>query len=168
MLTPTELMTRFPSLAGSLAPTTPTPLLGLYFAAAWCPDCTGVTPVLDKVFTQQKPPKVFDLIYVSSDKDEAQLQGNLPSPSWGFVPFDHEQERSNLKRYFGACAAKEVALLDMKAEDRLSGIPTLILVDKKTGNIVTRDGVDDIMANNDDNGGAQAAVAKWKGLLETN
>ena len=78
------------------------------------------------------------------------------------VPFENVDERSNLKRHFGACAAKEVSVLEMSPEDRKSGIPTLILLQKATGKLLTRDGVDDMMA---DPIGA-AAVQKWKEMLQ--
>ena len=140
------------------------PLLALYFASSWCPDCTGVTPIVNHVFLKSQPQdegKVFDLVYVSSDNDEEQLKGNVPSPKWSLVPFDSVEERANLKRHFGACASKEVEGLGMKPEDRKSGLPTLILLDCKTGKVITRDGVDDITAE----GGGDAAVQKWQDLL---
>ncbi|CAB9508664.1 nucleoredoxin-like [Seminavis robusta] len=159
-LTAQELAKEFPSLAELFA--SPAPILALYFASAWCPDCTGVTPVVDEVFSKKQPAdKLFDLVYVSSDNSEEQLKGNLPSEGWGFVPFDNVEERSNLKRHFGSCAAKEVSVLEMKPEDRKSGIPTLILLEAKTGKVLTRDGVDDIMGV----GGTDTAINKWKGLL---
>jgi hypothetical protein len=104
---------------------------------------------------------VFDLIYVSSDISGEQLMGNLPSADWGFVPFDSVEERSSLKRHFGACAAKEVSELGMTPEDRMSGIPTLILIEKETGKVLTRDAVDDILGA----GGSEAVLQKWKELL---
>ena len=161
MLSSDELKTKFPSLASSLASTSP-PILALYFASSWCPDCTGVTPVLHTFFLQERANKLFDLVYISSDNTEEQLKNNVPSASWGVVPFENVDERSNLKRHFGACAAKEVSVLEMSPEDRKSGIPTLILLEKATGKLLTRDGVDDMMA---DPIGA-AAVQKWKEMLQ--
>lgn len=158
-LTADELKDTFSSLKDPMASTSP--LLALYFASSWCPDCTGVTPVVNDVFLKSQPQedgKVFDLVYVSSDDNEEQLKKYVPSPKWGIVPFDNVEERSNLKRHFGACASKETSVLGMKPEDRKSGIPTLILLDSKTGKVVTRDGVDDILGE----GGGEAAVKKWQ------
>jgi thiol-disulfide isomerase/thioredoxin len=157
-----EFALLFPSLKDPLE--SPAPILGLYFASSWCPDCTAVTPKLHEVFcssANDENNKVFDLIYVSSDYADEQLMGNLPSAGWGFVPFDNVEERSNLKRHFGACAAKEVADLGITPEDRKSGIPTLILLEKQTGKVLTRDAVDDIVGDD----GSEAVLQKWKEML---
>jgi nucleoredoxin len=164
-----ELALRFPSLKESLESSTITPILALYFASSWCPDCTGVTPKLQEICSYSKDnnnnnnQQLFDLIYVSSDYTEEQCKGNLPSSAdcWGCVPFDRVEERSNLKRHFGACAAKEMSDLGMTSEDRKSGIPTLILIDKRTGKMLTRDAVDDIEGER----GSEAILQKWKEML---
>lgn len=166
LLSPTELSTKFPSLQPFLAKSPP--LLGIFFSASWCPDCTPVTLVLNDLFVNDQPQeeekKVFELVYVSSDRDAEQMKKYVPSPKWGVVPFEHVDERADLKRHFGACAGKETAGLGMKAEDRKSGLPTLIVLDSKTGNILTRDGVEDIMGD-DDTHDAKEALQKWIAML---
>lgn len=148
------LFSKFPSLQV----TPQKPLLGLYFAASWCPDCTGVTPVVQEVL--EKNTADMNVVYVASDSTEEQMKSYIPA-SFAAVPFGNAEERSNLKRHFGACASKEVAPLGMTREDRKHGIPTLILLDSDSGRIVTTSGVDDIMGSNRD-----AAVDGWKNLLK--
>jgi hypothetical protein len=60
------------------------------------------------------------------------------------VPYEQAQERIQLKRHFGACAKKELDNpdLDMAAQDRRHGIPTLVLVEASTEQIVAESGVD--------------------------
>jgi nucleoredoxin len=155
-----DLATAFPSLKASLL-SADTPILALYFASAWCSDCQESAPHVTKIFDSQKDDdKIFDLIYVSSDKDAKEMQGNV-NKEWGSVPFENEEERSNLKRHFGACASKEVEGLGIKPEDKKSGIPTLLLLEKKTGKMLTQDAISDIMGDKK----LEDPLATWKSLL---
>jgi hypothetical protein len=52
----------------------------------------------------------------------------------------------------------------MKPGDRKSGLPTLVVLDCKTGNVLTRDGVDDIMGD-DDSHDPKEALNKWISML---
>ena len=113
---------------------------------------------------QEDNKKVFELVYVSSDQNEEQMKKYIPSPKWGFVPFDNTEERAELKRHFGACGARETSELGMKPGDRKSGLPTLVVLDCKTGNVLTRDGVDDIMGD-DDSHDPKDALNKWISML---
>jgi len=142
VLDSTALSTEFPSWR--VLSRVEKKLVGLYFAASWCPDCTGVTPVVDEVFRSAVNDGLMDLVYVASDTTEEQMKGYVPS-GWSAVPFEAEEERSKLKRHFGCCASKEVGPLGMKPEDRKFGIPTLILLDASSGKVVSTDGVNDVM-----------------------
>jgi nucleoredoxin len=156
-----DLAALFPSLKSSIESSDVVPILALYFSSAWCPDCQESAPFVSKVFKSQKEDsKLFDLIYVSSDKDPKQMEANVDD-GWGAVPFKNEDERANIKRHFGACASKEVEPLGMKPEDRKSGIPTLILLDKKTGKTLLPDAVPDIMGETK----VEDPLEKWKSLL---
>ncbi len=88
------------------------------------------------------------------------MAGNLAS-DWKSIPFKQEEEQSNLKRHFGACASKETEGLGMKTEDRKSGIPTLLLLEKITGNVLTRDAVSDVMGDTK----VEDLYTKWKSML---
>jgi nucleoredoxin len=151
-----ELSNRFPSLP--LDEKSSIPFLGLYFAASWCPDVQAATPAVEEFGAANKD--FITIVYVSSDSTEQQMKDYLPSCMMA-VSFKNEDERANLKRHFGACAGKELELLGMKAEDRKFGIPTLIVLDKKTGNVVTNEGVDDIVTRN-----GESVIEKWKGMLK--
>lgn len=163
-----SLATTFPSLKASLEMTN-VPILALYFASSWCPDCQQSAPFVTKIYNSQQEQegdskKLFDLMYVSSDRTKSEMEENLSStPNWLYVPFDNEEERSDLKRHFGACASKEVSMLGMKPEDRKSGIPTLLLIEKKTEQILTSDGISDIMGNTK----VDDPLTKWSSQLSS-
>jgi nucleoredoxin len=125
-----------------------------------------VTPAVNDLFLkgQGDDKKVMDLVYVSSDQTEQQMKKYVPSPKWGVIPFANAEERAELKRHFGACGARETAELGMKAGDRKSGLPTLVVIDSETGNVLTRDGVDDIMGD-DDSHDPKEALQKWVSQL---
>lgn len=152
-LTLKELSSRFPSLP---LENPSAPFLGLYFSAAWCPDCVAATPAVgDFCAANTSDVKVM---YVASESSEEEMKAFCPS-SMGVVPFDNQEERADLKRHFGACAAKEREPLGMTPEERKHGIPTLVILDTATGKIVTADGVNDIEKSNGD-----SVVEKWKAM----
>lgn len=152
-LSAAALTSKFPSLF--TAP--PKPLTGLYFAASWCPDCSVPTPLLKEVHA--KTTNDWNVVYVASDKSDAQVQAFVGDSTFEQIPFANVEERSELKRHFGACAGMEVGLLGMSREDRKFGVPTLIVLETATGNVISTDGVGEIMKNK------EAAVEKWKEQL---
>ena len=136
------LTTSFPSLVQHMSTSR---VLGLYFASAWCPDCTPVTPKLKSIFENQ-PASDFSVVYVSSDNSEQQMMDVFQNQhgKWGMIPFGNFEERNNLKRHFGVCAGKEAMGLGMMTT-RKYGIPTLVLIDCATQEVLTYDGVTDVM-----------------------
>jgi thiol-disulfide isomerase/thioredoxin len=123
-------------------------IVGLLFAASWCPDCTDVIPAIGKVMDTAEEagnPIGLSIIYVSSDNDEDSILQFKPK-SLLHIPYDAVEERSELKRKYQTCASKETSILDMK-ETRKHGIPTLILLEASTGSVFTEHGVDDVMNN---------------------
>jgi thiol-disulfide isomerase/thioredoxin len=155
-----QLASKFPSLKPILE-SQDSPILALYFASAWCDDCQASTPFVQEVVSKHNG--ILDLVYVSSDMDGQEMAGNLASSDWKSIPFQQQEERSNLKRHFGACASKETEGLGMKTEDRKSGIPTLLLLEKSTGNVLTRDAVSDIMGDTK----VEDPYSKWKSMLSS-
>jgi nucleoredoxin len=168
-LTMNSLSTKFPSLAQPMASSK---VMGLYFAASWCPDCTGVTPIIDTMFKVATSSSIssssldhsnlhndvhsLSMVYISSDTTEAQMTKYVPN-GWTTVPFAHVEERTGLKRDFGTCSGSEAGPLKVS---RKFGIPTLIVIQSDTGKILTTKGVDDVMK--DTNG----ALEKWLTMME--
>jgi thiol-disulfide isomerase/thioredoxin len=136
----------------------PKPIVGLLFAASWCPDCTDVVPAIGQVASSSSGQELLDVIYVASDHDEPAVQHFKPS-SLRHVPIAAEPERSDLKRKFRTCAAKEMSNLGIS--ERENGIPTLILLDSITGSVITETAVDDVMSGMPVND----ILDKWKSLM---
>ena len=124
----------------------------LYFAASWCPMSTPVTERIDEIFRDvlMEPPDEdsprnllqrhgVSLVYVSSDRDEAEMEQYL-KPNWMTVPF-HSEERAALKRRFATCARRELQTLGM---ERKHEIPTLIVLSGPTHQVLTFHGVKDV------------------------
>jgi len=98
-------------------------IVGLYFSAHWCPPCRGFTPNLAKIYNDIKGAgKNFEIVFVSSDRDEAtfdEYRGEMP---WLAIPFEDRTSKANLSSKF-----------------KVRGIPTLVLLDE-SGNLITTDG----------------------------
>jgi thiol-disulfide isomerase/thioredoxin len=153
-----EWVTTYPSLNGafnSSASSSPSPtdgLVGILFAAGWCDDCQAFVPLLQTFVElnqkleregQDGSRRSLNVVYVSSDRSREEMEQFKPA-AWMEVPYEQAQERIQLKRHFGACAKKELddPILGMTVHDRRHGIPTLVLVETSTGQIVSENGVD--------------------------
>ena len=76
------------------------PFFGLYFSAHWCPPCRGFTPKLINFYnTVNKNNKQLEIIFVSSDKSEAEFNEYFGTMPWLSIPFKHEAIQ-NLKETF--------------------------------------------------------------------
>jgi len=98
-------------------------VVGLYFSAHWCPPCRQFTPILAGIYQQlQKEKKAFEIVFVSSDKDEKSFKEYFASMPWKAIPFEDNERKGGLGQSYG-----------------VKGIPALILLDPE-GNTITTDG----------------------------
>ena len=68
-----------------------TPFFGLYFSAHWCPPCRNFTPKLINFYqVANKTQKQIEIIFVSSDKNEAEFNEYFGSMPWISLPFKDE------------------------------------------------------------------------------
>ena len=86
---------------------------GLYFSAHWCPPCRGFTPSLATFYKNIQSKKKFEVIFISSDQDEAAFNEYFETMPWKAVPFSDRARKQSLSQQFG-----------------VAGIPTLILLDE--------------------------------------
>ena len=100
-------------------------IVGIYFSAHWCPPCRAFTPNLVKFRDKHKDE--FEIVFVSSDKDEAAQMGYMKETKmkWLAVKFGAKDIKSLKQRY------------------ELKGIPTLIIVGPD-GKTITKDGRSDV------------------------
>jgi len=98
--------------------------IGIYFSAHWCPPCKGFTPVLaEKYKALQDAGKKFEIVFVSSDNDEAQMKAYFAEMPWLALPFDQKDINDNLNEVH-----------------ETEGIPYLVIIDGNTGETITTDG----------------------------
>lgn len=98
--------------------------LALYFAAGWCPMCTSFEPALLQ-FRQaaEDSGNPIELIYVSSDRSEAEQAQRAGGMDMWSVPFHQTKE---IKQKYKVWAGAEVLKLGL---GRRSGVPALVVLD---------------------------------------
>lgn len=118
-------------------------LLGLYFSANWCPPCRQFTPKL--IEFRNMHADQFEVVFVSADRsadDQRKYMQETGMP-WPAIPY----------------ASEQVQLLKEKFD--ISGIPSLVVVDRK-GTLITSQGSLDIDSDHSN------ALTRWQYLSEVN
>lgn len=101
-----------------------TEIVGLYFSAHWCGPCQSFTPELIEFYEDiNKEGKRFEVVFVSSDNDAGGMSKYYAMMPWLAVPFERRDIKAELSSRF-----------------KVRGIPTLVIVDGATGNLITVDG----------------------------
>jgi len=103
-------------------------VVGIYFSAHWCPPCRGFTPKLAEAYTKYVAAgKNFEIVFVSSDKNEPAFDEYFGEMPWLALPFaDRERKEALNKKY------------------KVRGIPSLVIVDED-GSTITTDGRSAVM-----------------------
>jgi len=96
--------------------------LGLYFSAHWCPPCKGFTPQLAKWYNESLKAKGLEVVFVSSDRDDAAFQEYFKEMPWLALSFSDRKRKEQLSSIFG-----------------VEGIPSLVIVGPD-GVTITKDG----------------------------
>jgi nucleoredoxin len=96
--------------------------IGLYFSAHWCPPCRSFTPALAKAYKESLKAKSLEIIFVSSDKSQAEFKEYYDTMPWLAIP-NGDKRKGLLSSRFG-----------------VSGIPTLVIVDGATGETINTNG----------------------------
>jgi len=118
-------------------------IIGIYFSAHWCPPCRQFTPKLVKF--RNAHADQFEVVFVSSDRsaDDHQKYMKEAGMPWPAIPFGSAQ----------------VPLL--KGNFKISGIPSLVIVDEK-GKLISSQGRVE-MATDSAN-----ALKKWQSAKDKN
>lgn len=97
--------------------------VGVYFSAHWCGPCRRFTPELTKVYEQLRADgKKFEIIFVSSDQDQAAFDEYYGSMPWTALPYGERDTKASLSKKY-----------------KVSGIPTLVILNADAATI-TKDG----------------------------
>ncbi len=103
-------------------------VLGIYFSAHWCPPCKQFTPVLAAKYRDiLKAGQPFEIVFVSSDRSQAEADSYFKEMPWKALPFSERGTKDALSSKFN-----------------VQGIPTLVLLDEH-GNVITLDGRSAVM-----------------------
>lgn len=97
--------------------------VGLYFSAHWCPPCRGFTPKLAEFYKNHHQDKNFEIVFVSSDKNETEFSEYYKDMPWLALPYADRTKKDHLSQKF-----------------KVSGIPTLVFLDGKDGKEITKEG----------------------------
>lgn len=103
-------------------------VVGLYFSAHWCPPCRGFTPELAKFYTAMKAKggangKTLEIVFISSDRDADAFKEYFGEMPWLGLDYSDRDLKTKLSETYG-----------------VRGIPTFILLDGETGEIVQKEG----------------------------
>ena len=100
----------------------------LYASAHWCPPCRAFTPRLSAFFERHGKQKRLAIVFVSLDRDEAAFDAYRASMSWQLaVPWSRAK--------------------DVVPALQIWGIPALFVVERRTGQILTREAVQSLGAD---------------------
>ncbi|EFJ40225.1 hypothetical protein VOLCADRAFT_45847, partial [Volvox carteri f. nagariensis] len=106
--------------------------IALYFSAHWCPPCRQFTPKLAATYKSFKEthPRAADweIIFVSWDTDQTSFAEYYQEMPWLALPFQMRDIADDLTKLY-----------------KVNGIPTLVLVDGGTGELITKQGREAIL-----------------------
>lgn len=96
--------------------------IGIYFSAHWCPPCRGFTPKLAEMYSKTFKDKGMEIVFVSSDKDQAAFDSYYGEQPWAALPYEQRDAKETLSKKF-----------------KVQGIPSFVILDGQ-GNVITKDG----------------------------
>jgi len=97
--------------------------IGIYFSAHWCPPCRDFTPKLVTTYNKLKAEgKHFEIIFATSDRDEASFKEYFHEMPWLALPFQ-DKRISELSELY-----------------EVEGIPTLVILNPETGKTINDSG----------------------------
>src|ERR1700722_20155010 len=90
-----------------------------------CPPCRGFTPVLIEFYKTHAETKNFEIIFISSDRDQKSFDEYYKDMPWLALSYGERKKKDELAKKYS-----------------VSGIPTLILLDGDSGETLCTDGRD--------------------------
>ncbi|CAK9004312.1 Nucleoredoxin [Durusdinium trenchii] len=106
-------------------------VVALLFSASWCGPCLSFKPMLIKFYEEMKKQgKAFEVVFVSSDRDQESFDEYFSHQPWLAVPYEARDIKNKLSRKL-----------------KVSGIPTLAFADAKTGEVYETGGRGIVMSD---------------------
>jgi len=96
--------------------------VAVYFSAHWCPPCRGFTPQLAGWYKDALSAKGLEVVFVSSDKSEAEFVSYFGEQPWAALPYQADDVKKALNKKY-----------------KVQGIPTLVILGPD-GEIITKEG----------------------------
>ncbi|TVU40094.1 hypothetical protein EJB05_13543, partial [Eragrostis curvula] len=101
-------------------------IIALYFSATWCLPSRQFTLKLVEAYNElASQGKSFEVVFVSNDLNEEEFNSYFAKMSWLAVPFSDPEGRQSIADRF-----------------EVTGIPHLVILNAKTGQVCTEDGID--------------------------
>jgi nucleoredoxin len=97
--------------------------VGLYFSAHWCPPCRGFTPKLKEWYEKDLKANGLEIVFVSSDRDEASFKEYYGEQPWLALDFADRDSKGHLSK---AC--------------KVDGIPSFTIIDPSDFSIINAEG----------------------------
>ena len=118
--------------------------LCFYFGAHWAPPSRLFTSTLQEKFYSivNKDEKSAEVVFVTDDREASHFERNFKKMPWYAVPYESKQNIGNLKSRYG-----------------VYDLPTLIVVDPSTGEVIDHDGREYVT-------NCTQAVARWNGIID--
>jgi len=99
-------------------------VIGLYFSSNSSMPCRQFSPLLVEVYDAcKRSGKSFEVVYISSDSDESSFKNCHNTHPWLALPYKEHDIKKALRKNYG-----------------IPGIPSLVLLDGSTGEIITING----------------------------
>jgi nucleoredoxin len=103
----------------------------LYFSAHWCPPCRAFTPVLAKLYKEQKAKRSdFEIIFASWDQSEAEFEGYYREHPWLAIPFSERKAVEALQNKFQVNSIPTLIILDGNAQLVTKGGRNIVVADQ--------------------------------------
>ena len=110
------------------------------FSLKRCPPCRRFTPALIEFYNKHGQEKNFEIIFLSSDEDEESFEEYYKEMPWLTLDFKEREKKEELSDKLG-----------------IDGIPSLILFDANSGEIICQDA-----RNHIEHGDKQGKNFPWK------
>lgn len=91
-------------------------IVGLYFSAHWCLPCRKFTQDLVNAYNKHMIHKKCQIIFISSDRNDACFKEYMKEMPWVAVPFKSREVKARLSSKYGVRGIPKFVLLDAKED----------------------------------------------------